>query len=217
MPKITVTLPQGVRWPPENQSPAVSTTLEKVSFTEEFKTNEHMSLRFIVSVLVTVHNEGDKTTEVTFNGSFYRFTSTLGGGAMPNLQEPFPRVTLKPGEDATGVFVTDWQMHQWVKILEQGERRETQDSNWLDVMYGDSLDTGAHDTQRIILNGTILLRVHDSRERFVVPTSPTVTASVQPTMRKYWLSRQSVQPLPEFTWDEITPLDDSDVPKRRKK
>jgi hypothetical protein len=210
MPKITVTLPRGVRWPPENQSPAVSTTLERVSFTEEFKTNEHMSLRFIVSVLVKVHNEGEKTTEVAFNGSFYHFATALGGDLVPNLQAPVQTFTLKPNEDVMGFFVTDWQMHQWVKILEQRERRETQDVNWLDIMYGDSLDTGAHDTQRIILSGTILLRVHDSRERFVIPPSATVTASVQPTTRKYWLSRQAAQPLPEYSWDSITPLEDSD-------
>lgn len=212
MPKITVTLPAGVRWPPEFPSSAMSTTMEKVSFTQELKTHMDMSRRFIVTAEVRVQNEGDKTTEVVFFSPLYHYAKDEWGNELyPNLQEPINGATLKPGDDVRGAFVTDWQMRQWVKVLEQRERNETQDVNWLDIGYSDSLDTGAHDTQRIILSGTILVRVGDSRELFVVPNAPSVTASVQPTLRKYWLSRNSNQPLPEYAWDSIAPLEDSEA------
>ena len=104
-----------------------------------------------------------------------------------------------------------------MKVLEQGERHETPDVSWLDITYGDSLDTGAHDTQRIILSGTILLRVPGSRELFVVPNTPIVNASVQPTLRKYWLSRHGDQPLPEYTWDSITPDEEAQASQGHQK
>jgi len=213
MPKITVTLLKAVQWPPKSPSPALSTTLEEVSTTEELKTNEDMSRRLVVTVQVEVYNEGDKTTEVTFNGAFHPYALDGWGNALyPDLQRSINEVTLKTGEITSGAFVTDWPMSKWVEILEQRERHETQSVNWLDIMYSDSLDTGAHDTQRIMLSGTILQRVAGSLERFGVPNASSVTASVQPTIRKYWLSRHANQPLPVYSWDSITPLEDSPTP-----
>ena len=193
LPKITLTTSKDISWPPLVPSnygepqPHVSE--------EPFRLPRDGSARLLVRVPVTIVNDGPRTVSLSLTPEFHR------GGKRNNA------VVLNPGASVSGFFEVQHSVQEWVEIWEVRDRERTGGPETrFEVTYVDPADTGVVEYHHITFGGSILRPVPDEQGAWVVIADPhamngeagSIGWNVQPTVRRYFLSRSKNLELPEI-------------------
>lgn len=193
LPKITLTTSKDISWPPL----VPSSYGEPQPHVSEgpFRLPRDGKARLLVRVPVTIVNDGPRTVSLSLTPEFHR------GGKRDNT------VVLNPGVSVSGFFEVQHSVREWVDIWETRDRERTGGPETrFEVIYIDPADTGVIEYHRIAFGGSILQPVPNELGAWDVIADPHATNgragsvgwSVQPTLRRYFLSRSKNLELPEI-------------------